>query len=88
MWSWSLSTAVFSLIHTILLYYSDMYFPCICDRFHHVWSLDRNIAVNIWWSASAKPYLPNCNLPNTTIDQLEFHGFNELYPREVVDGMK
>ena len=64
------------------------FFPFFIRRFHHVSSVDRNIAVNIWWSPSARPHLPDCNLPNTTLDQLKFHGFTQLYSREVIDGIK
>jgi hypothetical protein len=57
-------------------------------RFHHVSSVERNLAVNIWWSASAKPKLSDCHLPNTTLDKFTFIGFGTLFPREIIDGMK
>ncbi|XP_028415019.1 uncharacterized protein LOC114538089 isoform X2 [Dendronephthya gigantea] len=56
--------------------------------YHHVSSVGRNLAVNIWWSASAKPHLPNCNLPNTTLEKCTFFGFETLYPREAIDALK
>ncbi|CAB3988108.1 Hypothetical predicted protein [Paramuricea clavata] len=57
-------------------------------RFHHVSSVERNLAVNIWWSASATPKLSDCHLPNTTLDKFTFVGFGTLFPREIIDGMK
>ena len=56
--------------------------------FHHVSSVGRNLAVNIWWSPSAKPQLSNCNLPNTTLEKLTFVGFTKLFPQEIIDAFK
>ena len=64
------------------------YFIAIFIRYHHVSSVGRNLAVNIWWSASAKPHLPDCNLPNTTLEKCTFFGFETLYPREAIDALK